>query len=352
MHANTIASSRTSAAPAAQADATRDVLAHKLVGRSARFCEAMELVRLYAAWDAPLLVAGETGTGKELVARAVHYLSPRCHRPFIPVNCATLPDQLVESELFGHTRGAFTDASQARTGLVRLAEGGTLFLDEIEALSPRGQGALLRFLQDSRYRALGGNELMRADVRIITASNVDLRAQAAARAFRDDLLYRLDAFRVGLPPLRERLDDLPLLVEHLLDKAARATDGRPRRMAPQGLALLAGYDWPGTVRQLEHVLLKAHVLGQGSELGVAELRRSAPELAQRDAAPATPPPAHALREAKRAAANQAERHFVEAWLARTAGNISEAARQSGLERAALSRLVKKYGVKTRMLGNA
>ncbi|MFT3718287.1 sigma 54-interacting transcriptional regulator [Pseudorhodoferax sp.] len=324
-------------------------LAHNLIGRSVRFREAMELVRLYAAWNAPLLIHGETGTGKELVARAVHYLSPRRHRPFIPVNCATLPDTLVESELFGHARGAFTDASQARTGLVRMAEGGTLFLDEVEALSPHGQGALLRFLQDSSYRALGGNQLLHADVRIVAASNVDLRGQAAARAFRDDLLYRLDAFRVALPPLRERLDDLPLLVPHLLAKAAHATDGRPRGIDAPGLALLAAYGWPGNVRQLEHVLLKAHVVCPGAEVGVPELRRSAPELATLPAAAgaaATPPLAQDLRAAKRAAADQAERCFVEDWLARTAGNISEAARRSGVERAALSRLAKKYGVKS------
>lgn len=351
MHPETLASMQTGAGPGDAALGA--ALTHNLVGGSTRFVEAMELVQLYAAWNAPLLIVGETGTGKELVARAVHYLSPRRHRPFIPVNCATLPDTLVESELFGHARGAFTDASQARTGLVRMAEGGTLFLDEVEALSPRGQGALLRFLQDSSYRALGGNQIMQADVRIVAASNVDLREQAAARAFRDDLLYRLDAFRVGLPPLRERLDDLPLLVAHLLDKAARSTDGHRRRIAPQALALLARYRWPGNVRQLEHVLLKAHVVCQGEELGVCELRRSAPEFAALDDAPcAPPPPAHALREAKRAASDQAERRFVEDWLARTAGNISEAARQSGLERAALSRLVKKYGVKARVLGSA
>jgi two-component system response regulator GlrR len=328
--------------------------AQNLVGRSPRFREAMELAQLYAAWNAPLLIAGETGTGKELVARAVHYQSQRRHRPFIPVNCATLPDTLVESELFGHTRGAFTDASQARQGLVHLAEGGTLFLDEVEALSPRGQGVLLRFLQDSSYRALGANQLQHADVRIIAASNVDLHEKAAARTFRDDLLYRLDAFRVTLPPLRDRLDDLALLVPHLLAKAARRTDGLARRMAAPALALLRAYDWPGNVRQLEHVLLKAHVVCPGPEVGLAELRRSAPELAHLGPASATAAglAPRSLRAAKRAAADQAERHFVEDWLARTAGNISEAARQSGIERASLSRLAKKYGVKARALGSA
>lgn len=333
-------------------------LAQNLVGHSARFREAMELVRLYAAWNAPLLIAGETGTGKELVARAVHYQSQRRHRPFIPVNCATLPDTLVESELFGHTRGAFTDASQARQGLVRLAEGGTLFLDEMEALSPRGQGVLLRFLQDSSYRALGGNQLHRADVRIVAASNVDLHERAAARTFRDDLLYRLDAFRVSLPPLRERLDDLALLVPHLLAKAARQTNGLALRISGPALALLRAYHWPGNVRQLEHVLLKAHVICQGSEVGAADLQRCAPELAKAQVgiagghAAGTPP--QSLRAAKRAAADQAERRFIEDWLSRAAGNISEAARLTGIERASLSRLVKKYGVKAqlRAMGSA
>lgn len=328
-------------------------LAQNLVGRSAPFREAMELVQLYAAWSAPLLIAGETGTGKELVARAVHYQSQRRHCPFIPVNCATLPDTLVESELFGHTRGAFTDASQARQGLVHLAEGGTLFLDEVEALSPRGQGVLLRFLQDSSYRSLGANRLHHADVRIVAASNVDLHEKAAARTFRDDLLYRLDAFRVSLPPLRERLDDLILLVPHLLAKAARQTDGLARRIGEPALALLRAYDWPGNVRQLEHVLLKAHVVCHGPEVGIADLRRCAPELARISVAavPAGATPPHSLRAAKRAAADQAERRFIEDWLSRTAGNISEAARLTGIERASLSRLVKKYGVKARELGS-
>lgn len=335
----------------AGASADASALAANLVGRCPRFREAMDLVQLYATWHAPLLVVGETGTGKELVARAVHYQSPRRHRPFIPVNCATLPDALVESELFGHTRGAFTDASQARQGLVRLAEGGTLFLDEVEALSPRGQGALLRFLQDSSYRALGGNQLHHADVRVVAASNVDLREKADAHEFRDDLLYRLDAFRVSLPPLRERLDDLPLLVPHLLAKAARETDGVARCMGEAGFALLRAFDWPGNVRQLEHVLLKAHVVCQGPQVSVADLHRSAPELAHATLrAAAMLPVLHSLRAAKRAASDQAERQFVQDALLRSSGNISEAARLSGLQRASLSRLAKKYGVNARALG--
>ena len=351
--ARTHAWTRTAPSPGAALPSDNEVtgLASKLIGRCARFREAMDLVRLYATWQAPLLVVGETGTGKELVARAVHYQSPRRHQPFIPVNCATLPDTLVESELFGHTRGAFTDASQARPGLVRLAEGGTLFLDEIEALSPRGQGALLRFLQDSSYRALGGNQLHHADVRIVAASNVDLCEKVAAHTFRDDLLYRLDAFRVSLPPLRERLDDLPLLVPHLLAKAARETDGVPRSMSEAGLALLRAFDWPGNVRQLEHVLLKAHVVCRGPQIAVADLHRSAPELAHAALQTAAMLPVlHSLRAAKRAASEQAERQFVEQLLLRSSGNISEAARLSGLQRASLSRLAKKYGVTARALG--
>ena len=324
-------------------------LEQNLVGHSARFREAMDLVRLYAAWSAPLLIAGETGTGKELVARAVHYQSLRRHRPFIPVNCATLPDTLVESELFGHTRGAFTDASRAREGLVRFAEGGTLFLDEMEALSPRGQAVVLRFLQDSSYRELGGNRLHHADVRIVAASNVDLHERVAERTFRDDLLYRLDAFRVNLPPLRERLDDLVLLVPHLLAKAAHQTDGLTRRISDPGLALLRAYHWPGNVRQLQNVLLKAHVVCQGPDVGVADLQRCAPELAQVGVGQAAGK--LSLRETKRAAADQAERRFIEDWLSRTAGNISAAARLTGIERASLSRLVKKYGVKARALNS-
>lgn len=330
------------ASPALETKECR-VPAPDLVGRCASFQEALELVQLYAPWNAPLLVVGETGTGKELIAQAVHHYSPRRHRPFISVNCATLPDALIESELFGHVRGAFTDASQSRQGLVRLAEGGTLFLDEVEALAPRGQGVLLRFLQDFGYRALGGDQLHHADVRIVAASNVDLREKADAREFRCDLLYRLDAFRISLAPLRARMQDLDLLVSHLLAKVARQTDGVARNLSAQGLALLRAYDWPGNIRQLEHVLLKAHVVCQGPMVGTAELCRSAPELAVAaldTAAPPTTP--QSLRAVKCAAADQAERQFVVDLLLRTRGNISAAARLAGLQRASLSRLVKKH----------
>ncbi len=323
-------------------------LATDLVGRCASFREALELIRLYAPWNAPLLLVGETGTGKELAARAVHEHSPRRHMPFISVNCAALPDALVESELFGHVRGAFTDANQSRQGLVRLAEGGTLFLDEVEALAPRGQCALLRFLQDCSYRALGGDQLQHADVRIVAASNVDLREKASVREFRDDLLYRLDAFRVHLAPLRARMEDLELLVAHLLAKAARQTDGAVRKLSAEALALLRAYDWPGNIRQLEHVLLKAHVVCQGPVVGTAELHRSTPELAAAGAAALPVPiplPAQSLSAAKRAAADLAERQFVVNTLLRTSGNISAAARLSGLQRASLSRLVKKHGIR-------
>ena len=322
-------------------------LAPDLVGSCASFQEVLELVQLYAPWDAPLLLVGETGTGKELVAQAVHHHSPRRHRPFVCVNCATLPDALVESELFGHVRGAFTDASQNRQGLVRLAEGGTLFLDEVEALAPRGQGVLLRFLQDSSYRALGCDQLHHADVRIVAASNVDLREKADAHAFRCDLLYRLDAFRISLAPLRARMEDLALLVPHLLAKVARQTDGMARSLSAEGLALLRAYDWPGNIRQLEHVLLKAHVVCQGALIGAAELRRSTPELAAGACSaavlPATTTPS--LRAAKGVAADLAERQFVVDLLLRSGGNISAAARLAGLQRASLSRLVKKHGIK-------
>ena len=324
------------------------VLVPELVGRCESFQEAIDLVQLYAPWDAPLLVVGETGTGKELVARSVHQCSPRRHRPFIAVNCATLPDTLIESELFGHVRGAFTDASQNRQGLVRLAEGGTLFLDEVEALAPRGQGVLLRFLQDLSYRALGADQLHHANVRIVSTSNVDLRVQADAHQFRDALLYRLDAFRIPLAPLRARMEDLELLVVHLLAKAARQTNGIARTLSADGLALLRGYHWPGNIRQLEHVLLKAHVVCQGPQVGTAELRRSTPELAAAATDGAAPPATqNPLRAVKRAAADLAERQLVADALLSTRGNISAAARFLGMQRACLSRLVKKYGIKPR-----
>ncbi len=323
--------------------AAQACLRQNFIGQCAAFNATVDLIARFSASKAPILIVGESGTGKELAAHAIHYLSNRRDRAFIPVNCGALPDTLVESELFGHARGAFTDASRARAGLVRDAEGGTLFLDEIEALSPRAQVVLLRFLQDASFRAVGGEQPCRADVRIISASNVSLRALVDKGEFRPDLLFRLDVLSIRLPALRERPEDMALLASHLLAKAARSESGTAKKLSPAALRLLCDYDWPGNVRELEHVLLRAHLLGAGGVVEADDVLRSSPELA-RARYPGTQWDGGLLRDEKVRAVREVERRFVEQALVHSNGNISEAARLCQMERATLSRLAKKYGI--------
>ena len=315
--------------------------ARNFVGSSLALKEAMVLICQFAPLQPPVLIVGETGTGKELAAHAIHYLSERRAGAFIPVNCGALPEALVESELFGHARGAFTDASHARCGLIRQAAGGTLFLDEIEALPPRGQVSLLRFLQDASFRSVGEEQTRHADVRVVAASNVSLGELVQRGTFRQDLLFRLDVLSVELPPLRDRISDLAQLVPHLLEKAARSAGGECKRVSESALGLLARYAWPGNVRELEHVLLRAHLLSAGSIIEADDVRKASPALALlRTSGPALD--RLALRTEKMLAVIDVERRFVERALAQTHGNISAAARLCGIERAAFSRMAKRH----------
>src|SRR6185436_2379407 len=204
----------------------------EMLGRSVAFRIATAMIEKMSAFDAPVVIEGETGTGKELAARAIHYRGARAAGPFVPVNCGALPDTLVENELFGHARGAFTDARDARQGVIAQAQGGTLFLDEVEALSHKAQVALLRFLEDFEYRPLGGGEVRTADVRIIAAGNTDLGAAAKAGAFRQDLLFRLNVLPVDLPPLRVRGRDIVCLAEMFLQRFADQYGRAPKRLHP------------------------------------------------------------------------------------------------------------------------
>lgn len=315
-------------------------LARNLVGISPALDEAMALIRRFAPLRAPVLIVGETGTGKELAAHAVHYLSERCAGAFIPVNCGALPEALVESELFGHSRGAFTDASHARCGLIRQAAGGTLFLDEIEALPARGQVSLLRFLQDSSFRSVGEEQTRHADVRVVAASNVRLHELVKRGEFREDLLFRLDVLSIILPPLRERISDLALLVPHFLQKAALTAGGDCKRLSEAAMALLSQHTWPGNVRELEHVLLRAHLLCASMAIELDDLIKASPPLGRMRTAN-TAFDREGLRHQKRLAIVEVERRFVERALAQTHGNISAAARLCGIERAAFSRMAKR-----------
>ena len=315
-------------------------LARNFIGDSPALKAAMRLIGRFAPLQAPVLIVGETGTGKELAAHGIHYLSERRAGAFIPVNCGALPETLIESEFFGHARGAFTDASRARCGLVRQAAGGTLFLDEIEALPLRGQVILLRFLQDSSFRSVGEEQTRNADVRVVAASNVNLQELVRRGEFREDLLFRLDVLSVTLPPLRDRISDLSLLVPHFLEKAARSVGGACMDVSQDALELLSRHGWPGNVRELEHVLLRAHLLCTDLTIGSDDILRASPALKQ-DQGCCSLLDRSGLRKEKLHAVGGVERRFVERALAQTNGNISAAARMCGIERAAFSRMAKR-----------
>ncbi|HVV52560.1 MAG TPA: sigma-54 dependent transcriptional regulator [Polyangia bacterium] len=255
-----------------------------LVGRSAGMRAVNELIRRVAIASTPVLVIGETGTGKELVARDIHAEGPRRDAPFVAVNCAAVPEALLESELFGHLRGAFTGATQTRRGLFVEANGGTLFLDEIGDMPLALQAKLLRVLETGEVRSVGSDGSRKTDVRIVAATHRDLVAEIRAGRFRQDLYFRLNVVPIAIPPLRERKDDIPLLLEHFLQKSgARLPGVAARTFSPEALALLVRYAWPGNVRQLENAIDRWLITGDGGEIGAAEVRRliaewDAPEL--------------------------------------------------------------------------
>ena len=309
-----------------------------MIGSSLAFRIADALIEKISVYDAPVLIEGETGTGKELAARAIHYRGARAGRPFVPVNCGALPDALIENELFGHRRGAFTDARDDKPGLVELARGGTLFLDEVDALTPKAQVTLLRFLQDQQFRPLGGRREEQADVRIITASNRVLERQVDAGAFRLDLLYRLKLLHLTLPPLRERGTDIALLAEHFVHTCS-ARYGKPALpIDPQTHAWLERHPWPGNIRELENLIQRAFLLAEGESISLP-----APPMALAAAGPAAAPVLN-YREAKTRAVAEFESRFLVKLIGQANGNVSAAARLSGTERRHLGRLLKKHHI--------
>ena len=318
-----------------------------MVGQSAAFLKMTALIARVAACDAPALLEGETGTGKELVARAIHYQGHRRDRPFVPVNCGALPDLLVENELFGHRRGAFTDARGDQPGLLARADGGTLFLDEVEALSAKGQVTLLRFLQDRHYRPLGDTREQASDVRIVAASNTSLIQRAEAGQFRLDLLYRLKVLFLEVPPLRARPGDAVLLADHFA-RVCSERYGQPlKTFDPATRAWLEAYAWPGNIRELEHWVYRECLLGDGPVIerpplapppterrrGMERRRRELGELDALDYA-----------TAKAKVLEGFEQRFLASVLARARGNVTAAARLAGTERRYLGKLLKKRGL--------
>ena len=351
---------------ASRADQTIDRLqrAHalgKLVGDAPAFRTAIARLPIIARSDATVLLAGETGTGKELVARAIHYLSDRHRGAFTAVNCGALPDTLLEDEFFGHERGAFTDAKSSRRGLLDQANGGTLFLDEVDSLSPRAQVSLLRVLQDRSYRALGSTVERHVDVRIIAATNVDLLELVAQRALRSDLYYRLSVLALTLPPLRDRPEDILPLTYHFLLRMGRA-DGPALRLSTGAKDALLHHDWPGNVRELENAVLRAASLCETSSISADDLglrRNIAGVAAARVAQAAAAAPSHATTDVeidltrsfgdlKRETVSRFEKAYLMHLMRACAGNVSRAARRARKERRDFRRLLHKHALDPRV----
>jgi two-component system response regulator GlrR len=316
-----------------------------LMGEAPAFSAVIQLVRKFAGADAPVLIEGETGSGKELIARAIHYLSRRCDQPFIPLNCGAIPDNLVESELFGHVRGAFTDARHSRVGVVMQASGGTLFLDEIDALSTKGQVTLLRFLQDQRCRPIGQDREHFCDARILAASNRSLKELVARDRFRNDLLYRLDILSLNVPALRERAEDIEVLAQHFVARFCMQYGLPAKTLHPATLRWMQSHRWPGNVRELENLIHRLVLLAEGSEILFCgqENRTTNSSLADAGMADPSYPTFHS---AKAHAIADFERRYLTRLLEAAAGNVSNAARLAGKERRTLGKLLKKHGIST------
>ena len=304
---------------------------HRLVGSSPAMRRVVQLIEKVALSDSTVLVRGASGTGKELVARALHTNSARRDRPLVTINCAALQETLLESELFGHEKGAFTGAVQAKPGLVEVAEGGTLFIDEIGEMAPGLQAKLLRVLEDGHYRRVGGTQEVHADVRVVAATNRPLAEEIKAGRFRDDLYYRINVVSIELPPLQERRQDIPDLVEHFL--STRQVGPLRYRIEPEALEALVRYDWPGNVRELVNVLERAQILAEDHVITPDDLPEGLADAPPAAAVSAGGDPRH-LREV--------ERRHVQEVLQQEKGNKVHAARALGISRRALYRLISKY----------
>jgi DNA-binding NtrC family response regulator len=306
---------------------------YRLVGSSAAMRKVVQLLEKIAPTDATVLVRGASGTGKELVARALHFNSRRRDRPLVTINCAALQETLLESELFGHEKGAFTGAIQAKPGLFEVAEGGTLFIDEIAEMAPGSQAKLLRVLENGVFRRVGSTQELQADVRVIAATNKPLEDQLKIQRFREDLYYRLNVVSIELPSLRDRRADIPELVEHFLN--TRQLGSIRYQVEPEALAALVRYDWPGNVRELANVLERAQILAEEHRIGLDDLSETLVDSKSEAFEESGADPRH-LRQVER-------RHVMEV-LQQEKGNKVHAAKALGVSRRALYRLIEKHGL--------
>ncbi len=317
-----------------KSELTRKGGASDLIGQSPAFLRLVESATRFAQSESFILIQGASGTGKELIANLIHRRSPRNNRPFVAVNCAALTDTLLESELFGHEKGAFTNAYSAKQGLVEVANGGSLFLDEVGDISPAIQPKLLRFLETGEFRRLGGTNLLTVDVRVISATNKDIREEVRSGRFREDLLYRLNVVTLEVPTLKERREDIPVLAEFFLTRKSRP--GHQKRLSPAALEALREYDWPGNVRELEHVLEGAFLLSAGDVIDPADL--SLPGLR---IAAATPPRGE---EPSSPSLEEMEKRHIEKVLVLNSFNRARTAEALGISKKTLYLKIKRYGL--------
>ena len=321
-----------------KSELSRKAGSNELIGGSAAFQQLVENATRFAESDSFVLIQGASGTGKELIAGLIHRRSMRNNRPFVAVNCASIPDALLESELFGHEKGAFTNAFSTKEGLVEVANGGTLFLDEVGDISPAIQPKLLRFLETGEFRRVGGTNLLSVDVRVVSATNKDLREEVAAGRFREDLLYRLNVVSLRVPSLSERADDIPLLVEYFLSRKAKSK--HVKSLAPGVLQLLQGHTWPGNVRELEHVIEGAILLSSGDVIEEKDLMMHIHRQDELPAAavPAAVPPSSAL------SLDALERQHIERVLREHGFNRARTAESLGISKKTLYLKIKRYGL--------
>ncbi|MBI1807048.1 MAG: sigma-54-dependent Fis family transcriptional regulator [Ignavibacteria bacterium] len=310
---------------------------HQFVGQSRVFLEAIDKVSSISRAHSPVLITGESGTGKELAARAIHYVGSRAGKHFIPINCSAIPENLFENELFGHEKGAFTDASSSQRGLIHMADGGTLFLDEVDSLNLQVQSKLLRFLEDGMVRPLGSSRYVEVNTRIICATNVDLLAEVEKGAFREDLYYRINVLSIELPPLRLRQGDIPIFANHFLEKFAAQSKRGAIYFSCDALEALSAYDWPGNVRELSNVIERAVIMSTASIIQPRDLLIDASRIknAESDGG---------FNEAKTRAIENFEKQYVLKMLRDHQWNIRDAARSAKKDRRSFQRLMRKYGI--------
>ncbi len=317
-----------------------------LIGESEPMQRVYDQIRLVASSDVTVLITGESGTGKDLTARSIHHLSPRKEKAFIPVNCPAIPEHILESELFGYKKGAFTNANRDKEGLFQEAHMGTIFLDEIGDIGPSIQTKLLRVLQEKEIKPLGDNKTVKVDVRIIASTNRDLKQKIKANEFREDFFYRLNVISIELPPLRERITDIPLIAEHLVAKHCKKLNKKPRMISEQVMDLLMEQDWPGNVRELENVLVQGILYSKKEVIEPADLpisstrdKLSSPYCFDGSAISSLP-----YKEAKEQVLKEFNHDYIGAKLSMTSGNITRAAKSCRMDRQALQQVMKRYGI--------